>query len=154
MAYGLQTYDDKVRREDLLDLITDVSPDENPLSTMLGTTTATQTLHEWAEDYLARPTSVASSIEGAAATYSDLSQPGRRNNITQIISTTFRVSGTEKAVSVAGMSDPVAYQAGKNLTDWKNKLEFSLIRATVASGDSRVDRKSTRLNSSHSQTSH
>jgi len=141
MAYGLQTYDDKVRREDLLDLITDVSPDENPLSTMLGTTTATQTLHEWAEDYLARPTSVASSIEGAAATYSDLSQPGRRNNITQIISTTFRVSGTEKAVSVAGMSDPLAYQAGKNLTDWKNKLEFSLIRATVASGDSGVARQ-------------
>jgi hypothetical protein len=141
MAYGLQTYDDTVRREDLLDLITDVSPDENPLSTMLGTTTATQTLHEWPEDYLSRPTTVSKAIEGAAATYSDLTQPGRRNNITQVVSTTFRVSGTERAVSVAGMSDPFDYHADKQLRDWKNKLEFSLIRATVASGDSGVARE-------------
>lgn len=141
MAYGLQTYDDTVRREDLIDVITDVSPDDNPLSTMLATTTATQTLHEWPEDYLSRPTSVSKAVEGAAATYSDLTQPARRNNITQIISTTFRVSGTERDVDIAGMSDPLDYQASKQLRDWKNKLEFSLIRATMASGDSGVARE-------------
>ncbi|MBM4401857.1 MAG: hypothetical protein FJ044_01270 [Candidatus Cloacimonetes bacterium] len=46
MAFGLQTYDDSARREDLLDIIGDVSPDNNPLSTMLATATASQTLHE------------------------------------------------------------------------------------------------------------
>lgn len=141
MAFGLQTYDDAVRREDLIDVITDVSPDENPLTTMLARTTATQTLHEWPEDYLSRPTTVSKAIEGAAATYSDLVQPGRRNNIAQIISTTYRVSGTERDVDVAGMSDPLDYQAAKALRDWKNKLEFSLIRATMASGDSGVARE-------------
>ncbi len=141
MAFGLQTYDDAVRREDLLDIITDVSPDENPLSTMLGTTTATQTLHEWPEDYIARPTSVSKANEGAAATYSDLTQPGRRNNITQIISQTFRVSGTEREVAIAGMGDPFDYQSGKALREWKNNLEFSLIRGTMASGDSGVSRE-------------
>lgn len=141
MAFGLQTYDDGSRREDLIDLITDVSPDENPLSTMLATTTASQTLHEWTEDYISRPTSVSAAIEGAAATYSDLTQPVRRNNITQVISTTFRVSGTERAVDVAGTADPLDYQAGKQLKVWKNNLEYALIRGTRASGSSGVARQ-------------
>lgn len=141
MAYGLQTYQDGSRREDLLDLIGDVSPDDNPLSTMLATVTASQTLHEWLEDYLARPTSVSVSIEGAAASYDDLTPPSRRTNVTQIISTTFRVSGTERKVSVAGTSDPLDYQAAKAMRDWKNKLEYTLIQGARASGDSGVARQ-------------
>ena len=140
MAYGLQTYQDSARREDLLDIIGDVSPDDNPLSTMLATTEASQTNHEWLEDYIARPTSVSSAVEGAAASYGDLTQPSRRNNITQIISQTFRVSGTERKVSVAGMGDPYEYQAAKALKQWKNNLEFALLNSTVASGDSGVAR--------------
>jgi hypothetical protein len=136
MAFGLQTYDDSVRREDLIDVITDVSPDDNPLSTMLARTTASQTLHEWPEDYIDRPSSVSAAVEGAAATYSDLTQPSRRLNITQVISQTFRVSGTERAVDVAGMSDPLDYQAAKALRQWKNNLEYALVRGVMASGSS------------------
>lgn len=147
MAYGLQTYDDAVRREDLLDVITDVSPDDNPLSTMLGTTTANQTLHEWPEDYISRPTSVSSSAEGAAATYADLTQPSRRVNITQIISQTFRVSGTESAVDVAGMGDPFDYQAAKALREWKNKLEYAIVNGVMASGSSGTARQMAGLHS-------
>lgn len=141
MAAGLITYQDSGRREDLLDLITDVSPDDNPLSTMLGTTSASQTLHEWMEDYLARPTSVSSAIEGAGATYDDLTQPQRRNNVTQIIMETFRVSGTMRSVSIAGMSDPMDYQAAKALRNWKNKLEFAVVQGSRASGASGVARQ-------------
>lgn len=133
---GLITYQDSGRKEDLLDLITDVSPDDNPLSTMFGTTSASQTLHEWMEDYLARPTSVSTSVEGAGATYDDLTQPQRRNNVTQIIMETFRVSGTMRSVSIAGMSDPMDYQAAKALRNWKNKLEYSIIQGSRASGAS------------------
>ena len=125
----------------MLDIIGDVSPDENPLSTMLGTTKATQTLHEWLEDYLSRPTAVSTAVEGSQTTYLDLSQPSRRNNVCQIIATSFRVSGTERVVSVAGMGDPMEYQAAKSLRDWKNKLEFSLLRGSRASGDSGVGRQ-------------
>jgi hypothetical protein len=141
MAFGLHTYMDTGRREDLIDIIGDVSPDDNPLSTMLATTKATQTLHEWLEDYLARPSSVATAIEGNSASFDDLTQPKRRNNVTQIIATTFRVSGTERVVSVAGMGDPMEYQAAKALRDWKNKLEYSLINGVRASGDSGVGRQ-------------
>lgn len=141
MAYGLQTYQDTVRREDLTDVLTDVSPDENPLSTMLGKTKASGTYHEWMEDYIARPTSVTSSIEGAAATYSDLTQPNRRGNFTMIQTETVRVSGTEMAVSVAGMGDPFDYQKGKALRTYKNRMEYTIINGAAASGASGVARQ-------------
>lgn len=141
MAYGIQTYQDGSRHEDLLDLIMDASPDENPLSTMFGTTTATQTLHEWVEEYVARPTSTSQSVEGATATYGDLTAPARRNNITEIITQNFRVSDTERAVSVAGGQDPYEYQAAKALRQWKNQLEYNIINgAAKASGSSGVAR--------------
>lgn len=141
MAYGLQTYQDGGRREDLADVIGDVSPDDNPLMTLLPKTTATQTLHEWMEDYLARPTEVSAEVEGADATFDDLTQPQRRNNVTQIIRTTFKVSGTMRAVKIAGQADPFDYQSTKALKDWKNKAEFALIRGSRASGSSGVARQ-------------
>lgn len=141
MAIGLITYDDASRREDMLDIISDVSPDDNPLSTMLATSTARGTYHEWTEDYVSRPTSVASSVEAKATTYSDLTQPSRRGNFTHIISQSFRVSGTESAVNVAGMGDPFVYQKAKALKTWKNNLEYALLRSgSGASGSSGVAR--------------
>lgn len=140
MAYGLQTYQDTVRREDLTDVLSDVSPDANPLMTMLKTGKASGTYHEWLEDYISRPTSVSSSIEGATATFDDLTQPSRRGNFTQIITQTFKVSDTESAVDVAGMGDPYDYQAAKALREWKNKAEYALVRGAAASGSSGVAR--------------
>jgi hypothetical protein len=141
MAIGLITYMDAGRREDLLDLISDVSPDENPLSTMLATTTAKGTYHEWMEDYIARPSTVASSVEAKATTYSDLTQPSRRGNFTHIITQSYRVSGTEKAVAVAGMGDPLQYQKAKALKQWKNQQEYNILESTAASGSSGVARQ-------------
>lgn len=141
MAYGLMTYQDSTRREDLLDVIADVSPDANPLMTMLGTSKAQGTYHEWLEDYQSRPTSVSTSVEGSEATFSDLTQPSRRGNFTQIITKTFKVSGTESSVDVAGMGDPYDYQASKALKDWKNKAEYSLINGAAASGASGTARQ-------------
>lgn len=152
MAYGLLTQTglrdtDASMREDLIDIITDVSPDSNPLMTMLGRTKASQPLHQWLEDYIARPTTVSSSIEGAAASYSDLAQPERRTNWTNIVTQTFRVSGTQEAVDHAGMGDPYDYQAAKALTNWKNQAEFTLVRGALASGSSGVARQMAGLDS-------
>lgn len=151
MAYGLLTQTtrsggfstdtDESMREDLIDIITDVSPDENPLSTMLARTTASQPFHQWQEDYITRPSSVAGAIEGAAASYSDLEQPYRRGNWTMITTQTFRVSGTESAVTHAGMGDPYTYQAAKALRTWKQKQEYALINGSLASGSSGVARQ-------------
>lgn len=141
MAFGLITYDDASRREDLVDVLGDVTPDETPLFTLLGKTKAKGTYHEWVEDYITPPTSVTYSAEGAAAAYSDLTQPARRGNFTAIISETFRVSGTERAVDVAASGDPLSYQKGKALRTWKMKSEFSVLQGAAASGSSGVARE-------------
>jgi len=141
MAYGLITYQDTGRREDLLDLIGDVSPDETPLMTLLSDKSASQTLHEWLTFNVARPTTLATDTEGGDATYSDLTQPSRLVNITQSIRQSVKVSGTEEAVSVAGSSSPFAFQKAQALRQWKNKAEWGIINATLASGSSGVARQ-------------
>lgn len=141
MAYGLITYQDTSRREDLLDLIGDVSADETPMMSLLPDKSASQTLHEWLTFNLARPTTVGTDVEGGDATYSDLTQPSRLTNITQTIRQSVRVSGTEEAVDVAGNSSPFAFQKATALRNWKTKAEWSIINATLASGSSGVARQ-------------
>ncbi len=141
MAYGNITYQAPTRKEDLLDFIADVSPDDNPLSTLFATTTASNTLHEWTEDFISRPTAVTGEVEGSEATFSDLTNPARRNNVTQIIRQTYRVSDTLRDVDVAGMSDMFDYQAGKAAREWKNQLEYSILNGAIASGNSGVARQ-------------
>lgn len=152
MAYGLLTQTgasdaDEAMREDLIDIITDVSPDENPLMTMLTRTTASQPLHQWLEDYISRPSSADSSVEGAAATYADLEQPARRVNWTAVVDKTFRVSGTEIATEHAGMGSSYDYQAAKALVNWKNQSEYNIVNGTLASGSSGVARQMAGLDS-------
>jgi hypothetical protein len=136
----LPTYDDASRREDLLSIVGDVTPDDTPLMTMLKTSTANNTLHEWLEDYITPPTTVTYATEGAAATYSALTQPQRRNNITAIITQTFRVTGTERSVTVGSGQDPMDYQSAKALRTWKMNAELTLVNGSKASGASGVAR--------------
>lgn len=133
----LVTYDDGSRREDLLSIVGDVTPDDTPLMTMLKTSTASNTLHEWLEEYITPPTSVTPVSEGVAATYAALVQPARRNNVTEILEETFRVSGTERAVNPGNNQDALDHQSAKALKTWKMKAEFELIQAgAIASGAS------------------
>src|SRR3990167_382539 len=132
MAWGLITYQDAARREDLLDVIGDVSPDETPLMTLFGTSTVRGTLHEWLKYNVSRPTTVSSDIEGADTTFTDLTQPSRVSNVTHIIKQPIQVSRTERAVNVAGMGDPYAFQ-----------MEDAILNSTKASGSSGVARTMT-----------
>jgi hypothetical protein len=142
MAFGLQSYDDGSRRESLLSILKDVSPNtDNYFVTNLGTATpATNTLHEWVTYNTARPTSVTAAIEGAAASYDDLTQPVRTNNITAIVDETVRVSGTERAISTATGEDPYVFQKTEALKRLKAKMEFLTLNGVRASGSSGVAR--------------
>ena len=117
-----------------MDIIGDVTPDDTPLATMLKTSTAKDTVHQWLQDYITPPTSVTASAEGAAATYSALDQPTRVVNLTSILTETFRVSGTERATNPAGGQDPLDYQAGKALRNWKMKQEYQIVNGSLTSG--------------------
>jgi len=143
MAFGWQTYDDGARRESLLSILRDVSPNtDNYFVSNLGKGPAAQnTLHEWTTYNTARPTSVTTSIEGAQASYSDLDGPTRTYNVTSIVTESVRVSGTEKAVSTATGEDPYAFQKTEALKRLKAKMEWLIINGTQATGASGVARQ-------------
>lgn len=145
MAWGLITYQDAARREDLLDVIGDVSPDETPLMTLFGTSTTKGTLHEWLKYNVSRPSTVSSDVEGADTTFTDLTQPSRENNVTHIIKQPIQVSRTERRVNVAGMGDPYAFQKADALRQLKMKMEYAILNSTRASGSSGVARRMTGL---------
>jgi hypothetical protein len=130
----LQTYDDSSKREDLLSIVGDITPDDTPLMTMLKESSAKSTLHEWLVDYITPPTSVTMATEGAAATYADLSQPTRSTNYTGIISKTFRVTGSERAVTPGNNQDAMDYQAGKALRSWKMDAEYVAVNGAASAG--------------------
>lgn len=125
----------------MLDVIGDVSPDETPLMTLFGTSTARGTLHEWLKYNVSRPSSVSADAEGADTTFTDLTQPSRTNNVTQIIKQAIQVSRTERKVNVAAMGDPYAFQKADGLRMLKMKMEYAILNAVKASGSSGVARQ-------------
>lgn len=143
MAWGLFTYQDSARREDLMDVLADVSPDETPLLTLFGTSTARGTLHEWLKYNISRPSTVSADAEGADTSFGDLTQPSRANNVTHIIKQPIQVSRTERRVNVAAMGDPYAFQKADALRQMKLKMEYAILNSTRASGSSGVARSMT-----------
>lgn len=142
MAFGLQTYDDKSIREDLLSILRDVSPntDNYFVSNLAKGPKAASTIHEWVTFNTARPTSVTAAYEGAAASYADLSAPTRSNNRTVILAKNVRVSRTERKMSVATGEDPYAFQKAEALKGLKADMEYLIINGAYASGISGVAR--------------
>lgn len=128
MAFGLLTYDDNSRREDLLSLLKDVSPlGGNYLTGNLGTSVARNTLHEWVTYNQTRPTSVTFSVEGADASFNDLTMTVRSRNYTAILTESVKVSNTERAMSIATNEDPYSFQKQKALMRLNAKMEFAVL---------------------------
>lgn len=145
MPFGSQTYSATDRRESVLSILRDVSPNtDNYFTSNLGTgPAATNTYHEWGVYNTARPTSVTSDIEGAAASYGDLTTPSRTGNVTNILSETVRVSGTIKKISTITGENPYMFQKEQALKRLKAKMEFITINGAFASGSSGVARTMT-----------
>ena len=111
--------------------------------TLFGTSTVSQTLHEWLKYNIARPTTVSADEEGADTVFADLTQPSREKNITHIIKQPIQVSRTERKINVAGMGDPYAFQKADALRQLKLKMEYAILNSTQASGSSGVARRLT-----------
>jgi len=77
------SYDAVGIREDLSDIIYDVSPEETPFYTKCKKVTATNSLHEWQTDSL-RAAGANAHIEGDATTATARTATSRLGNYTQI----------------------------------------------------------------------
>ena len=120
-------------REDLLDLLTNLSPKSTQLGSGLPTTTAKSIRHEWLIDTLSA-VKLNAQIEGQAITYHTLTNPARLVNYTQIFKQGYKVSDSERAVDEAAFDDRYNYEKSKALALIKNDMEYSLMRGSLASG--------------------
>lgn len=141
MAFGKQYGNATDKVDSLLSILKDVSPNtDNYFVTNLGTApTATNALHEWPVYNTARPTSVTGVIEGADATYGDLSSPDRSNNYTVILDETIQISDTAMGMSTITGENPLAFQKDRALKRLKAKMEYVTINGTVAARASGIE---------------
>jgi hypothetical protein len=137
-ADTFSSYDAVGNREDLSDIIYDISPTETPFLTAIGRTKSTGTKHEWQKDSLAAPNSANFVIEGDDATTDASSPTARIYNYTAISDKVARVTGTQEGVSKAGRRSEMAYQMEKRMKELKRDVEAALLEnnAFVAGNDS------------------
>lgn len=141
MAIQQVTYQDVARKEDLVDVVTNVSPKKTPLlSGLQEGPMAMQTLHQYLTATYSSSADNAKS-EGAAFSASATTTPARATNITQIFKQEFEISGTE--AKVGGTNDPVRYQINKNLVEHAKDLELAFMAGSTASGASGTARRLT-----------
>ena len=110
-------------REDLTDVIYDISPTDTPIMSSIGKTKATSVYHEWQTDSLAAATTANALVEGASATEATISPTTRLGNYTQIVGKTVMVSGTLLASDLAGRKSEMAYQLAKASSEIKRDIE-------------------------------
>ena len=115
-------------REDLSDVIYDISPTDTPIMSSIGKSKATGVYHEWQTDSLAAATTSNALVEGASASEATISPTTRLGNYTQIVGKTVMVSGTLEAVDKAGRKSEMAYQLAKASAEIKRDIE-SIITA-------------------------
>jgi len=132
------TYDSIGEREDLSDVIYNISPTDTPFLSSAAKTQATAVLHEWQTDSLAAASSTNAVIEGDEATANAITATTRLSNSSQILDKVVTITGTQEAVDKAGRASEIAYQIAKAAKELKRDLESSLTanNAEVTGGSS------------------
>lgn len=132
-----QTYEQVGIKEDISDIISNISPTQTPFQTAIGNEKVTNTLFQWQEDSL-RAVAANPVLEGADASFITVDPTVMRNNHTQIFAEAVQVSGTTDAVSTYGRARESAYQLAKSSKQLKRDLENAYVgtaQAAVAGAD-------------------
>lgn len=122
-------------REDLINAIYQISPEQTPFLSSSMRVSATATNHEWQTDSLETSASNLQ-IEGDDAVANTFNPTTRLNNFTQISRKTISVSRTQRAVDSAGRADEFSYQLSQKGKELKLDMEFALVRNQASSAGS------------------
>lgn len=136
------TYDTVGIKEDVSDVISNLTPTKTPFQTMIGSDKTKNKRFQWLEDSL-RAVGANAQVEGFTATAATLTPPVERENVTQILEKTFIVSGTEDAMDQYGRAKETAYQTTIAGEELKRDLEHAMIGVDQAqvNGDTVTARK-------------
>lgn len=117
-------------REDLSDIIYNVSPTETPFLANAGRGKISNTFFEWQTDALASAVTTNHQIEGddlGTTGYDAVTPTVRLGNRAQISRKTLIVSDTEEVVDKAGRKSEIAYQLAKKGKELKRDMEADLL---------------------------
>ena len=139
------TYSAKGIREDLSNVIYNISPEETPLVSNVGKGSIANTVFDWQTDALAAAAANAQ-LEGDESSYDAVSATTRLQNYAQISRKTVVVSGTQNTVNTAGRRSELAYQIAKKGSELKRDIEFSCLNNQAAvAGNTTTARKTASL---------
>ena len=119
------SYDAVGIREDLSDVIYNVSPEETPFYTRCSKGSASNTYHEWQTDAL-RASAVNAHVEGDDTVAEARSATTRLGNYTQIFKNAVAIPGTDVGLNKAGRAKEMAYQVMKVAKEQKLDIEKAL----------------------------
>lgn len=134
------SYTDRAVRESLMDMVTNISPEIDPLYTGLQKFTADQPYHQWLTDTLAAVGTNAQA-EAADPDYAARTNPARVANYTQIVRKDVLVSETDRASNTAGFADRFTYEVQKATKEWRRDAELAILRGSLASGNGSTSRQ-------------
>ena len=136
-----QTYQSVGNREDLIDVIENISPVDTYVTSNTGSGRAMGTYHEWQTDAL-KAAGANKAVEGTDAVAVAITPTLRPGNYTQILTKSFQISDTQEAIDTAGRSSEIGYQTAKHLKELAKDIEYALlINASSAAGASGTARQ-------------
>ena len=112
-------------REDLSDIIYNISPMDTPFMSGAGKGSCSNTLFEWQKDELAAA-AANQKLEGDDPASLAVVEPTKLTNYTQISEKAVQTSGTAEAVDWAGRKSSQAYQLAKRAKEIKRDMELML----------------------------
>lgn len=118
---------DRSQREDLIDLIYNLSPTETPFMQMAGRGSCSAIRHEWQMDKLDSAADNAT-LEGLKVENSEISSfdaTQRITNFTQIWQKSISITGTMEVVNKAGRNSELSYQLAKRAKEIKRDMEYT-----------------------------
>ena len=121
-----QTYTSIGRREDLTDVIHDISPLDTVFMSNIRKGSADQKNHEWQTDVLAAADGANKVIEGDDATNDTAAPTVRLGNYTQLMDKAIQVASSNEVGSKAGRSSELSYQRSKRIKELKRDMEARL----------------------------
>jgi hypothetical protein len=131
------SYDAVGIREDLSDMIYDISPEETPFYTACAKAKASNTYHEWQTDAL-RAAADNFHIEGDDTVPEARAATVRLGNYTQIFKNAVSIPGTDSGLKKAGRAKEMAYQIVKVAKEQKLDIEKALFANQARSAGSAV----------------
>jgi len=120
------SFDSKGIREELSNVINNISPEEVPLQSNIGSKNVSNTYFEWQSDSLAAVDKTAVIDGDDVASFDATASTTRLGNYVQILRRTVVVADNLAAQDAAGRNDEFAYQIAKRGRELKRDLEAVL----------------------------